>query len=84
MKPLYISATGQDSSKTAVICGLIQYLRAHGHDPGYCKPVGQRYVLYENHSIDEDVVLARNIPVFGLKSAKMRNPAIVICRFKGI
>jgi hypothetical protein len=65
MKPLYISATGQDSGKTAVICGLIQYLRAHGHDPGYCKPVGQRYVLYENHSIDEDAVLAHQ--AFGLK-----------------
>jgi BioD-like phosphotransacetylase family protein len=65
MKPLYISATGQDSGKTAVICGLIQYLRSHGHNPGYCKPVGQRYVLYDNHSIDEDAVLAHI--AFGFK-----------------
>jgi hypothetical protein len=57
MKPLYISATGQDSGKTAVICGLIQYLRDKGHNPGYFKPVGQRYVQYEGHNIDEDAVL---------------------------
>jgi len=61
MKPLYISATGQDSGKTAVICGLIQHLRNNGHNPGYCKPVGQRYVMYDNHSIDEDAVLAHKV-----------------------
>lgn len=58
MKPLYISATGQDSGKTAVICGLIQYLRKKGRNPGYFKPVGQRYVQYDGHNIDEDAVLA--------------------------
>src|SRR3990172_1209583 len=57
MKPLYISATGQDSGKTSVICGLIQYLRNLGYNPGYIKPVGQRYVHYDGHSIDEDAVL---------------------------
>jgi hypothetical protein len=57
MKPLYISATGQDSGKTAVICGLIQHLRKQGYNPGYFKPVGQRYVQYEGHNIDEDAVL---------------------------
>lgn len=57
MKPLYIGATGQDSGKTAVICGLIQHLRRQGHNPGYFKPVGQRYVQYEGHNIDEDAVL---------------------------
>lgn len=65
MKPLYISATGQDSGKTSVICGLIQYLRNQGHNPGYCKPVGQRYVIYENHSVDEDAVLV--LQAFGIK-----------------
>ncbi|HBG28856.1 MAG: hypothetical protein A2Y10_00595 [Planctomycetes bacterium GWF2_41_51] len=65
MKPLYISATGQDSGKTAVICGLIQHLRNLGHKPGYCKPVGQRYVMYEGHSVDEDAVLA--LQAFGFK-----------------
>ncbi len=57
MKPLYISATVQDSGKTAVICGLIQHLRKQGYNPGYIKPVGQRYVQYEGHNIDEDAVL---------------------------
>lgn len=65
MKPLYISATGQDSGKTAVICGLIQHLHNLGHKVGYCKPVGQRYVIFENHSVDEDAVLV--LQAFGIK-----------------
>jgi len=65
MRPLYISATGQDSGKTSVICGLIQHLRNIGYQPGYCKPVGQRYVIYEGHSVDEDAVLA--LQAFGYK-----------------
>jgi dethiobiotin synthase len=65
MKPLYISATGQDSGKTSVICGLIQHLHNLGHNVGYCKPVGQRYVIYENHNVDEDAVLM--IQSFGIK-----------------
>ncbi|MEN6383930.1 MAG: AAA family ATPase [Phycisphaerales bacterium] len=65
MKPLYISATGQDSGKTSVICGLIQHLHSLGHNVGYCKPVGQRYVIYENHNVDEDAVLM--LQAFGIK-----------------
>jgi dethiobiotin synthase len=67
MKPLYISATGQDSGKTAVICGLIQHLHHIGHNVGYIKPVGQRYVIYEGHSVDEDAVLM-------LQSFKINDP----------
>ncbi|HAL45989.1 MAG: hypothetical protein A2Y12_06510 [Planctomycetes bacterium GWF2_42_9] len=65
MKPLYISATGQDSGKTSVICGLIQHLHHLGHNVGYIKPVGQRYVIFENHSVDEDAVLM--LQSFGIK-----------------
>ncbi len=57
MKPLYISATGQDSGKTSIICGLMQVLRRNGYDPGYIKPVGQRYVVWEVHNVDEDAIL---------------------------
>jgi hypothetical protein len=65
MKPLYISATLQDCGKTTVIVGLMEALRKSGHDVGYMKPVGQRYVQFEGANIDEDAILARH--VFHLK-----------------
>ncbi|MCD4831895.1 MAG: AAA family ATPase [Anaerohalosphaeraceae bacterium] len=65
MKPVYISATGQDGGKTSVICGLIQLLREQGHNPGYIKPVGQRYVQYDGNNVDEDAVLTHQ--AFGFK-----------------
>jgi len=59
MKPLYVSATLQDTGKTTLIIGLLQTLRDLGRDVGYMKPVGQRYVQYEGLNVDEDAVLAR-------------------------
>ena len=67
LRPLYISATQQDSGKTTFIIGLTQALRDLGHNVGYMKPVGQRYVIYEGFNVDEDAVLARE--VFGLPDA---------------
>lgn len=65
MKPVYISATCQDSGKTSVICGLIQLLRHQGRNPGYIKPVGQRYIQYKGSNVDEDAVLMHK--AFGFK-----------------
>ena len=59
MKPLYISATQQDAGKTTILIGLLQAFRDLGHDVGYIKPIGQRYVQYQGLHIDEDAVLAR-------------------------
>lgn len=59
MKPLYVSATKQDTGKTTILLGLLQALRDAGHDVGYMKPVGQRYVQYQGLNVDEDAVLAR-------------------------
>ena len=69
MKPIYIGATIQDSGKTSVSLGLMQVLIDRGLDPGYIKPVGQHYVKYEGHNIDEDAVLVHK--VFDVKD----NPA---------
>jgi len=67
MKPLYVSATKQDTGKTTLIVGLLQAFRDQGCNVGYMKPVGQRYVQYEGYNVDEDAVLARE--VFGLQDA---------------
>jgi BioD-like phosphotransacetylase family protein len=61
MKPIYISATVQDSGKTCVTLGLMQVLQELGITPGYCKPVGQHYVRYKDKNIDEDSVLMHKV-----------------------
>lgn len=61
IKPLYIGATLRDCGKTSVSLGLIQVLRDQGLDPGYCKPVGQHYVRYQDKNIDEDGVLVHQV-----------------------
>lgn len=61
MKPIYISATLRDCGKTSVSVGLMQVLQAKGLNPGYCKPVGQHYVRYQEKNIDEDGVLMHQV-----------------------
>ncbi len=61
MRPIYVSATVQDSGKTSVSVGLMQVLRERQLDPGYTKPVGQHYVPYHNEKIDEDAVLVHKV-----------------------
>ncbi len=57
MKPVYISATVQDSGKTSLCLGLMQLMREQQRNPGYIKPVGQHYVRYHEQDVDEDAVL---------------------------
>lgn len=61
MKPLYIGATLRDCGKTSVSLGLMQVLHDRGLQPGYCKPVGQHYVRYQDKNIDEDGVLMHQV-----------------------
>ena len=61
MKPLYIGATLRDCGKTSVSLGLMQVLHDKGLNPGYCKPVGQHYVRYQDKNIDEDGVLFHQV-----------------------
>jgi len=61
MKPIYIGATLRDCGKTSVSLGLMQVLHGRGLNPGYCKPVGQHYVRYQDKNIDEDGVLMHQV-----------------------
>jgi hypothetical protein len=61
MRPIYISATIQDSGKTCVSLGLMQILEEKKANPGYIKPVGQHYIRYKNDNIDEDAVLIHQV-----------------------
>jgi BioD-like phosphotransacetylase family protein len=78
MKPLYIGATLQDTGKTSTICGLIQALGERGLNPGYMKPVGQRYIEYQGENIDEDAVLFYE--VFNLPDAPVLMSPVAIER----
>ena len=57
MNPLYISATLQDCGKTCVTLGLMQILKEKYINTGYIKPVGQHYIDFHGHDLDEDAVL---------------------------
>ena len=61
MKPLYISATGQNVGKTTVILGLFAEMCRRGIRPGYIKPVGQRYYEEGGVRADEDAFLLRDV-----------------------
>ncbi|HLS27272.1 MAG TPA: AAA family ATPase [Opitutales bacterium] len=60
-KRVFIAATRQDDGKTTTCLGLYGALQTLFTDVGFIKPVGQRFVEIEGHSIDEDSLLLDTI-----------------------
>lgn len=60
-RKLYIAATRQNDGKTTCSLGFLAAYRQRGHKVGFIKPVGQRFVMVEGQSIDEDTVLVQNV-----------------------
>lgn len=58
-RKIYIGATRQNDGKTITSLGLIASLKKRVERVGYIKPVGQRYVEFGGHRIDEDALLVR-------------------------
>jgi dethiobiotin synthetase len=56
-KNIYVAATSQHVGKTTSTLGLVSAFRNIGINVGYCKPVGQKYVLHNGLQVDKDVVL---------------------------
>ena len=56
-KSIYVAATSQHVGKTTSTLGLVSAFRNKGVNVGYCKPVGQQYVLHNGLQVDKDVVL---------------------------
>lgn len=54
---LFVAATRQNDGKTTTCLGLFAALQHKFRSVGYIKPIGQRFINYENHLIDEDSVL---------------------------
>ncbi|MEX0332310.1 MAG: phosphotransacetylase family protein [Puniceicoccaceae bacterium] len=54
---LFVAATRQNDGKTTTCLGLFAALQQRFNRVGYIKPMGQRFIQYENHLIDEDSLL---------------------------
>ena len=56
-RSIYVAATSQHVGKTTSTLGLVSAFRNKGINIGYCKPVGQKYVMHNQMQVDKDVVL---------------------------
>lgn len=56
-KNIYVAATSQHIGKTTTTLGLAKSFLNQGINVGYCKPVGQQFVNYQNQKVDKDTVL---------------------------
>ncbi len=54
---LFIAATRQNDGKTTTCLGLFAALQHTFNEVGYIKPIGQRFINYQDHLIDEDSYL---------------------------
>jgi dethiobiotin synthetase len=75
-KSIYVAATSQHVGKTTSTLGLVHAFRNLGIDIGYCKPVGQQYVIHQNLQVDKDVVLFADLLGFVIKP-ELHSPVIL-------
>jgi phosphate acetyltransferase len=61
LKKVYIAATRQNDGKTITCLGLVSSFKKRLPNVGYIKPVGQRYIEINNHKIDEDALLVKEV-----------------------
>lgn len=54
---LFVAATRQNDGKTTTCLGLFAALQQRFPEVGYIKPIGQRFITYQNQLIDEDSFL---------------------------
>ncbi len=58
---LYVAATRQNDGKTTSTLGFLDAYRKRAKSVGFIKPVGQRYVMVDGQTIDEDTVLVQQV-----------------------
>ncbi len=75
-KSIYVAATSQHVGKTTSTLGLASAFRNRGINVGYCKPVGQRYVLHNGLTVDKDVLLFADLLGFEVDPA-LHSPVIL-------
>ncbi len=73
---IYISATNQHVGKTTTTLGLVHSLTSVGINTGYCKPVGQKYVMVREGQVDKDALLFSTFMEFDLEP-NIHSPVIL-------
>lgn len=75
-KGIFIAATNQHIGKTTTTLGLLQSLKNKGINVGYCKPLGQQFVLRNGIKVDKDAALFANITPYELEPS-IHSPVIM-------
>lgn len=75
MRRLFVAATKQNDGKTSCSLGLVKGFKNLA-SVGFIKPVGQRYVNYEDVQVDEDAVLVYQACKLSC-SLKQMNPVVI-------
>lgn len=70
---LFITATGEHVGKTTTTLGLISMLKNQNINVGYCKPVGQKFVMVGDEQVDKDAFLFGDFLGYGIE-AKLHSP----------
>jgi len=76
MKHIYVAATGQHVGKTTSTLGLVANLLEQGFKTGYCKPVGQKHVSFDDMIADKDAVLFSKVIGFDI-DPDLHSPVII-------
>jgi len=75
-KSIYVAATSQHIGKTTSTLGLVATFMDMGLKVGYCKPVGQKSLTFNNIEVDKDAVLFSDLMKFQLH-APIHSPVIL-------
>lgn len=65
-KKVYVAATRQHVGKTTSTLGLVSALQEAGHNVGYSKPVGQKFIDLGKLRVDKDALLFSKFSKFKL------------------
>ncbi len=76
VKQIYIAATNQHVGKTTSTLGIASLLMQKKINVGYCKPVGQQHLSFNDLIVDKDTVLFADLIKFDL-DPKIHSPVIL-------
>ncbi|NJL76466.1 MAG: AAA family ATPase [Saprospiraceae bacterium] len=76
VKSIYVAATRQHVGKTTSTLGLVTAFKNKGIKVGYCKPVGQQSINFNDLQVDKDALLFSDVMDFELE-ADVHSPVIL-------
>lgn len=66
-KNIYVAASSQHVGKTTSTLGLVSTFLQRGINVGYCKPVGQKFLHFQDLYVDKDTILFADLIRFDIK-----------------